>query len=895
LAPDINPVTIRDNLSHMTIGPGARLGPYEIQSAIGAGGMGEVYRARDTRLDRTVAVKVLPEHIASDPDFKQRFEREAKTLAALSHPHICPVFDVGSQNGTDFLVMEYLEGETLEQRLKKGALPLDQALQIGIQIADALAAAHRAGIIHRDLKPGNIILTKSGAKLLDFGLAKTAAPAVAGSLSMLPTRPPNLTAQGAILGTFQYMAPEQLEGQEADARTDIFAFGTVVYEVVTGKKAFEGKSQASLIAAILERDPPAMSSLEPMTPALLDHVVSQCLAKNPDERWQTAGDLMRELKWITQAGAQAGVPARDAVRPVRRERLAWVSALTLMTLIAAGMALWAFRPAPTASLPEMRVEITTPPTTDPVSLAISPDGQTIVFVATSEGRSRLWLRSLDSVSARPLAGTDNAYLPFWSPDSRSVGFFAVGQLKRIDIDGGSVQTLADAPVGRGGTWNREGTILFTPVPASPIFRIAATGGEPAAVTRLERPQQQDHYSPAFLPDGRHFLYYILGSPEARGVYVGQLDGSQPRRLLDADSPAVHASSGHLLFVRQGTLFAQQLDPVRLELTGNPVPVAEGIRVGLYELALAAVSVSAAGSLVYRSGSGGQSQLAWVDRSGKEMGKVGGPDSLGAWDASISPNDRRVALCRVVEGNTDVWLLDLGRSTVSRFTSDAGDDLAPLWSPDGTRIVFSSERTGALDLYQKPASGAGNEELLLATPQIEFATDWSLDGRFLLYSSAPGVPRFDIWALPMDGDRKPFPVVQTNFDERDGQFSPDGKWIAYVSNESGRFEIYVQPFPGSGAKSLISTTGGYQPRWRRDGKELFYIALDNRLMAVPIQFASNGQAVEAGAPVPLFGMRTSGPDDTPYMVASVGQRFLVNTVTEEAASPITLVLNWKATP
>jgi hypothetical protein len=499
-----------------------------------------------------------------------------------------------------------------------------------------------------------------------------------------------------------------------------------------------------------------------------------------------------------------------------------------------------------------------------------------------------------------LAGTDYAGKPFWSSDSRSVGYFADGKLKRIDLDGGSVQTLADASVAGGGAWNRDGVILFSPVPFSPILRISATGGAPAAVTRVETPRQAGHGSPHFLPDGHHFLYYVRGGPEARGVHLGQLEGTESRRLFDADSAAVYAPSGTLLFIRQGTLFAQTFDPVRLELSGNPSPVAEQVAVTLR--GAPALSASAAGSIAYRTGSAVvQQQFVWFDRSGKEIGKVGDP-SGSLISGSLSPDGRRVALTREVNANMDVWLLDLGRGVLTRFTSDAADDIFPIWSPDGDRLVFSSNRKGGVhDLYQKSATGAGREELLLTTPQTKFATDWSPDRRFLLYQSLDPQMRWDIWALPMDGDRKPFPVVQTNFEERGGQFSPDGKWIAYESNESGRFEIYLQPFPGPGAKSQISTGGGLQVRWRRDGKELFYSSPDGRLMAVPMRLSSNSQAFEVGSPVPLWTTRiesavqggVQGGRAQEYIVSFDGQRFLMNTLVELAASPITLILNWNA--
>jgi len=958
----------------MALTLGTRLGPYVIEHPLGAGGMGEVYRAKDSRLDRTVAIKVLPASVAADPELRQRFEREARAVAALNHPHICTLYDVGrahpspqpspqrlgpapsedargasewgwgptsaeqSREGArsagegaeiDFLVMEYLEGETLAQRLEKGALPLDQALQYAMQMADALDKAHRQGITHRDLKPANVILTKAGPKLLDFGLAKLGAKpagALAG-VSALPTQE-GLTAHGTILGTFQYMAPEQLEGKEADARTDIFAFGAVLYEMVTGKKAFEGKSHASLISAIMSSEPPPISSVletaagERLRPArgervferrsasergwgpasiqVLDRVVKKCLAKDPEARWHSAHDLHDELTWIAEAPSQVApvTVAHGASR--HRERLAWISIVAFVTLVALAIAAWAFRPVPPA--PEMRLEITTPPTADSASLAISPNGQKIVCVATSEGQSRLWLRPLDSTSGRALAGTDGASFPFWSPDSQSVGFFAAGKLKRIDVDRGSVQILADAPDGRGGAWNRDGAIIFTPYGGtSAIFRIPATGGTPSPLTRTEATKETSHRFPQFLPDGHHFLYYVQGTPESHGIYAGDLDGSQARRLLDVDSAPVYASSGHLLFVRQGTLFAQEFDAARLVMEGSPFSlVVERIAFGSRAQGSAAVSASSAGPIVYRTASaGGQRQFVWFDRSGKEIAKAF--DRVAALELSISSDTRRVGLSQQINNNFDIWLLDLGRGVFSRFTSDAGVDDGPIWSPDSRQIAFRSNRKGSVyDMYVKPAIGPGREELLLASAQDKYPTDWSPDGRFLLYFNADPKAGIDIWALPLFGDRKPFPVVQTNFEERGGQFSPDGKWIAYESNESGRFEIYIQPFPGPGGQSQVSTNGGAQVRWRRDGKELFYIALDGRLMAVPIRLASNTQTIEAGSPIPLFATRVGGalsfPFNQQYDVSSDGQRFLMNTVTdEEAAAPITVILNWKAKP
>jgi Tol biopolymer transport system component len=569
--------------------------------------------------------------------------------------------------------------------------------------------------------------------------------------------------------------------------------------------------------------------------------------------------------------------------------------LALVALIAAVQSLrvW-LQSVPQTPTLEMRLELTTPATTDPVSLAISPDGEKIVFVATSEERPQLWLRFLNSTSARPMAGTEYASFPFWSPDSGSVGFFADGKLKRIDIDGGSVQTLAKVPVPAGGAWNRDGVIVFPMVPDSSLFRISAFGGDPVPATQLQ-PQQTGHRFPQFLPDSRHFLYYVGGSPQARGIYLGNLDGTASRRLFDSDGPAVYASSGHLLFVRQSTLFAQSFDPVRLELSGTPHSVAEHVAVSGW--GMAALSASAAGPISYRPGSsGGKRQLIWFDRSGKEIARIGNPEIATPAYPSISPDYRSLAVQRTTgEGNADIWLIELGRGVPIRFTSDPGPDIAPIWSPGGDRIVFSSlGKRGVFDLYQKDVTGAAIQGLL-STDQSKQATDWSRDGRFLLYRSFDPKMDWDIWALPLDGDRQPFPVVRTTFEERDGQFSPDGKWIAYQSNESGRFEIYVQPFRGPGKKSPISINGGAQVRWRRDGKELFYITLDGRLVAVPFSIASGGQVAENGSPVQLFPARVGAIQDISlpeYTVSADGQRFLMDTALEETPPPITVILNWK---
>ena len=856
--------------------------------------MGEVYRARDPRLDRDVAIKILPDAFAADPDRVARFQREAKTLAALNHPNIGGILGIEDAGGVTALVMELVEGEDLAERIRRGAIPIGEALPIARQIADALQAAHDNGIIHRDLKPANIKLRPDGTvKVLDFGLAKAMEPA-GGRAN--PTESPTITTPamtraGIILGTAAYMSPEQARGNPLDARSDIWSFGCVLYEMLIGRRAFAGDEVTDVLASILAREPD-LAALPAGTPPPIRRLLRRCLEKDRTGRLHDIADARLEIA-DAMGRVDPDVTAIAPARPGRRtgERLAWIGALTVLALALAASWTQAFRPSVAAA--EMRLDIATPPTTAPQSLALSPDGRTIAFVATADERAKLWLRSLETGASRPIAGTEGAVYPFWSPDSRAVGFFADGRLRRVDVDGGSVQTIAIASSGEGGTWNRDNVILFASL-GSPISRVAATGGAPAALSGLTL--RGSDFSPEFLPDGRHFLYFVRGNPEIRGIYAGALDGTlEPRRLVDTDSGGVYAASGHLMFVRQGTLYAQALDPEALTLSGRPVQVAEHVS---NEPGREAVSVSRTGSVAYRTGSAdAQQQFVWFDRSGKETSKLGEPVSTSLSDPSLSPDGQRVVLYRNEDGNTDVWLFDIKRGVLSRFTTDPADDVVPVWSPDGGRVVFSSNRTGVHDLYVKPATGGGTEAVLLSSAEPKLATDWSADGHFLLFNRRDPKRGVDIWALPMDGTGKPFPLVQTPFDEQSAQFSPDAHWIAYQSNESGRTEIYVLPFPGPGNSRQVSSDGGTQVRWGRDGKELFYLTLNGRLMTVPFRSALSGQPPELGQAVALFtppigNAVQQGDWRYHYMVSSDSQRFLVDKATEEPNSPITLILNWK---
>src|SRR5712692_774487 len=900
----------------MAMSSGQRLGPYEILSAIGAGGMGEVYRARDTRLDRIVAIKVLQAHLADKPELRERFEREARTIASLNHPHICVLYDIGRQDGIDYLVMEYLEGETLAHRLLKGPLPLDQVLQYAIEIADALDKAHRKGVTHRDLKPGNIMLTKSGTKLLDFGLAKLKQEVAPANLplSQLPTANDALTAEGTIVDTLLYIAPEQLEGKEVDARTDIFAFGAVVYEMATGKKAFEGNSQARVISAIMTSDPPPMSSLQPMTPPALDRVVKKCLAKEREKRWQAASDVCDELKWIAEGGSQASlaptVPAKGTRALGRRALILSLGALLLVAVVT-GLAVWNLKPSPPQ--PVSRTVINLPPGQQLAGLengpavALSLDGTHLAYVAREGSTQQLYLRALDSLEAKAIPGTEGGVNPFFSPDGQWLGFFAGGKLKKVSVDGGSAKKHGDAATSQGANWGRQGTIAFAPQNVSALQQVPDGGGTPQPLTRFEK-GEISHRWPEFLPSGKAVLFAAatgaINFANAQ-VAVQSIGRGEKRNMLQAGTQPRYTPSGHLLYAQRGTLMAVPFDPQQVTAKGAAVPVAEGVLQSLISGA-AQYSFSATGSLVYVSGSvqSARRRLVWVSRNGAEQPLAAPPHAYVF--PRLSPDGRRVAVT-IQEQETQVWLYDLTRETLTRLTFEGNQNYNPVWTPDGKRIAFESTKEGPLNLFWQLADGSGGLERLNTSEYAQVPFSWSPDGQLLAFIEVNPTTQRDIWVLRMSDPspgsgqvpsaasgqgRKAQPFLRTPFDETLPRFSPDGHWLAYISDESGRYEIYVQPYPGPGGKWQISTEGGTAPVWNPNGRELFYRSGD-KMMAVDI---ATQPGFAAGTPRMLF----EGPyEPAPvpidnYDVSPDGQRFLMIKPSEQAqAAPtqINVVLNW----
>jgi eukaryotic-like serine/threonine-protein kinase len=868
---------------------GTKLGLYEVGELIGAGGMGEVYEATDSKLGRSVAIKFLPPAFAQDAERIARFEREARVLASLNHPNIAAIYGLEESGGERFLVMELVPGETLAEKIKRDAIPVKETLRIAAQIAEALEAAHERGVVHRDLKPANINVTPDGkVKVLDFGLAK----AFTGDRATEDTSnsPTLSTVPGLIMGTAAYLSPEQARGKVVNQAGDIWAFGCVLYELLTGRQAFPGEDITDILAAVMRAEPD-WSRLPEATPPTIRTLLQRCLRKDRRQRLQDATSVRIEIEDVL-SGAVSTQPA--ATRVGRRER--FVAILAILALLAAALMLGISYFRTPARMPEMRVEITTPMTSDPRSFAISPDGRKLAFVAADAGKVRLWLRSLDATKAQPLDGTEGATYPFWSPNSNALGFFADGKLKRLDIDGGLPQTVAIAPGGRGGTWNPDGMILFATADATGSLSIVPSSGagEVVRVTKVDSPSEVSHRFPQFLPDGRKFLFFVQGPPEKQGIYLGELNSSQIQRLTAADVAGVYMPPGWLLFLRQGTLVARRFDPARGELTGDPITVAGPVGFDA-SLGAGAFSASGTGIVAYRSSGVGRRQLMWFDRSGKPVGTLGEPDENGLVAPSLSPDGRRVAAHRTMQNNTDIWIFDADHTT--RVTFDAGRDMFPIWSPDGEYLAFDSNRKGPRYFYQKRSDVAGAEIPLLESPEDKVLNDWSPDGRFLLYVT-PNTPKTgaDMWYLPLFGNRKPVPFLKTDFLERAGKFSPDGRWVAYHSNESGPYEIYIRSFPGPGGPWQVSTSGGIQARWSVDGKELYYIAPDGELMAASIKVT--GAAIEPGRPVALFQTRiwgggTNATQGQQYDVARDG-RFIMN-ITADVAPPITLILNWQPKP
>jgi Tol biopolymer transport system component len=902
----------------MPLSAGTRLGPYEILSALGAGGMGEVYKARDTRLKREVAFKVLPDTFSHDPGRVARFQREAELLATLNHPNIATVYGVelgdpstGSEQVTlTGIVMELVEGSTLADLIARGPIAVTAALPLARQIAEALEAAHERGIIHRDLKPANIKVREDGTvKVLDFGLAKATDAASGTPFDVMNsptiTSPAMMTGVGVIIGTAAYMSPEQAKGRPADKRSDIWAFGCVLYEMLTGTRAFKGEDVADVLARILERDPD-FDALPHATPPAIRRLLRRSLEKDRKRRLPDIGVATLEIdEALTTPAEQVVAPAAQARRVDWRVGIG--GAVLALAVAATAATLYVRR---SVSEPVVtRLEISTPGTGLPFQFALSPDGRRLAYVTGAQ--QQLAVRSLDQVGVQILAGTEGAFTPFWAPDSRTLGFTTNGKLKRVDLSGGAPQVIVEAGGVRAGTWNGEGVIVFANT-GSGLMRVSATGGTPVEVTHLA-PGQPSHRWPQFLPDGRHVLFLVAGGGPApsHGIYVASLDGGEPRRVVAAEQNAMYAPPGYLLRVSQGVLVAQKFDAARATVTGDPFPLAQAV--GQTDgQGLSAFSVSAAGILAHRSGAaaGARRQLVWFDRAGKVLGTVGQPDDNNSMSPVLAPDERRVANSRTVQGNPDIWLIEVGRDVATRFTFDPAGEFSPVWSPDGSRVVFRSVRNGASDLFVKPANGAADEQPLLVTPQGKTPLDWSRDGRFLLYANQDPKTQSDLWVLPMapstgaSDARKPFPVVQTSFDETQGQFSPDGRWLAYTSNESGSDEIFVRPFPESGGKWQVSAGGGSQPRWRSDGKELFYVASNARLMAVPISATPDGRAVDAGTAVALFptrlasgaGISLTGWQSRALYAVTRDGRFLMHVNADAGAvdvAPLTVVLNWQS--
>ena len=884
----------------MNLLPGTRLGPYEILSPLGAGGMGEVFRARDTRLGREVAVKVLPQHLSQNPEVRARFEREAKTVSSLNHPHICTLFDVGREGDVDFLVMELIEGETLAARLTKGAMPIADTLRIGVQIADALERAHRAGIVHRDLKPGNIMLTKSGAKLMDFGLARAtglAGPAsgsgaTLAALTQSPTVAQPLTAEGTIVGTFQYMSPEQLEGNEADARSDLWALGCVLYEMTTGKRAFEGKSQASLIGAIMNSQPAPISSFAPMSPPALERLVKQCLTRDADERWQSAGDIRRELEWIAGSSSQGAAPAPGARRrSAPRGMAGWIAAAVIaLVALAVWFGPWRTRPE---EVPLMRFSLAAPEGTTlavPAEAAISPDGATLAFAADdSSGTSSVFIRPLASTDARVVSGTEDAVLPFWSPDGRWIAFFSDGKLRKVTLDGSAPVALCDAPDARGGAWSRDGVIVFAPNNQGPIARVSANGGEPSVVTKLDAARgERGHRYPQFLPDGRHFLYVAVGAGDEVTTWAGSIDGDAAVEICRGGSGARWAPPGHLLYLDTGVnspqrrLLARRFDPDKLSVAGDAELLLDDVNANNF--GYANVAVDDRGTLIVQHWTDPHLRLEWRDRRGVVTGTA--VDDIQMLNGALSPDGRRFAFGGM--NPHDLFVLDLESGVSTRLTFENQRVTRIAWSPDGQRVAFGRLFVGeGWQIHTRAADGSGADSLLFRGPGLlNYANDWSRDGRWMVAECADTNGNFDLWKVPMKGGGVAEVYQRTPAQERNASLSPDAKWVVYSVTENGDPAVYVQSFPVPGSKYQVALKEAVGAVWSERGDELLVVNDRRELFSVQV---STGTGFRQGATTRLFQLP---PTDFVVGVEPGGRRFLsASRINTSAMNRLEIVLGW----
>jgi eukaryotic-like serine/threonine-protein kinase len=883
----------------MTLHRITRLGPYEIVAPVGAGGMGEVYRARDPRLGRTVAIKIIKSDYWQHPEMRRRFEQEARLAAQLDHPRIGSVYDVGHEDGVDYFVMEFIEGRTLAQRIADGRLPLAELLGYAIEIAGGLAYAHRRGVEHRDLKPGNVLLTPNGVKIIDFGLSRSRLNERRPSdrIAALETLPVVAVDPGSVPGTTGYLPPERLQGFPSDHRSDIFAFGALLYEMAAGRRAFHGTTPADLVAAILTSEPPPLQGREAAMQDV-DWVIRRCLRKPPDERWQSMADVEAILKRIASARftPRIGEPPRAASRATCIVAAAIGAAVALAGVAFLARAGWRpsdvpLRPVALLVPPPTGAEFT--PTESSVQspqFTVSPDGRYLAFVASGADRvSQIFLRPLDSPLPRPIPGTAHATYPFWSASSRSIGFFTTdGHLKRVDIDGGPVRSLADAPDGRGGTWSADDVILFSPGTSDVIYRVRADGGVVQQTALAGARRETSHRWPQFLPDGRHFIYFARSvDDDLSTICLASLDAPGATVVIQTGFGAVFAPPGHLLYVSDGALLAIRFDAARGRVAGDPVPVVD--RIATSSNFYGAFSASTNGVIAYAT-SATLGELVWTGRDGRRLGTAAGP---GAYvDFAISPDSRYLAVAEVEprSDRSDLRLVDLLRGANLRLTTSPATDASPVWSPDSARIIFRSNRDRRHDLYIRPATG-GEDQLFLQTDTAKYPTDWSPDGAFVVYHTNDARTKQDIWTAPVDHPDRARPLVQTEFDEMQGQISPGGRWLAYTSNQSSRLEVYVQPVKADGRKWQISTGGGSDPKWRADDKELFYIASDGRLMAVDVSAAD----FQPGNPRPLFPLRdvsAVSPFLSAYDVQRDGQRFLVRFPIEDLKThPLNVLVHW----